>query len=153
MAKPAKQRKRPPRKGEGRPPYKPTDKDRTEILAMAGYGMPQEEIALVKGMAKNTLRKYYRDVLTTGSLVATAKVTESLYNNAVKNGNVTAQIFWLKNRAPDRWQDRVEQTVTGKVEHEHTHTARDELSSRILRIAERAAEGEGTEAPDGGTVH
>ena len=29
---------------------------------------------------------------------------ESLYRNALA-GNTTAQIFWLKNRRPDRWRD------------------------------------------------
>jgi hypothetical protein len=34
----------------------------------------------------------------------TMAVEDSLYINAEK-GNVSAQIFWLKNRASDRWQD------------------------------------------------
>lgn len=37
-------------------------------------------------------------------------VEDALFNNALK-GNITAQIFWLKNRAPDRWQDRVENKI------------------------------------------
>jgi hypothetical protein len=32
------------------------------------------------------------------------RVEESLYRNAL-GGNTTAQIFWLKNRRPDRWRD------------------------------------------------
>jgi hypothetical protein len=32
------------------------------------------------------------------------RVEESLYRNALA-GNTTAQIFWLKNRRPDRWRD------------------------------------------------
>ena len=26
--------------------------------------------------------------------------------------DVTAQIFWLKNRKPDKWRDKIEQTIT-----------------------------------------
>jgi hypothetical protein len=37
-------------------------------------------------------------------------VEDALFQNALK-GNITAQIFWLKNRAPDRWQDRVENKI------------------------------------------
>lgn len=37
----------------------------------------------------------------------TSVVEDALYNNAVK-GNVTAQIFWLKNRATDRWKDFIQ---------------------------------------------
>jgi len=35
-----------------------------------------------------------------------------LFKSAI-SGNVTAQIFWLKNRAPDRWRDRYEQNMGG----------------------------------------
>ena len=34
----------------------------------------------------------------------TQTVEDALYANAL-NGNVTAQIFWLKNRANERWRD------------------------------------------------
>lgn len=37
--------------------------------------------------------------------IADKIVEHSLFNNAV-NGNVTAQIFWLKNRQPDLWRDK-----------------------------------------------
>ena len=29
---------------------------------------------------------------------------------------VVAQIFWLKNRRPDKWKDKIEQTVVTEVE-------------------------------------
>lgn len=41
------------------------------------------------------------DVLTT----TIEAVEDALYVQAV-SGNVGAAIFWLKNRAPDKWQDR-----------------------------------------------
>jgi hypothetical protein len=44
-------------------------------------------------------------------------VEDALYTEAIK-GNVTAQIFFLKNRAPDRWGDRVDFSGGMKVEHE-----------------------------------
>ena len=44
----------------------------------------------------------------------TQTVEDALFSNAVK-GNVTAQIFWLKNRACDRWKDRYEQQLGGEV--------------------------------------
>ena len=47
----------------------------------------------------------------------TQTVEDALFSNAVK-GNVTAQIFWLKNRAPDRWKDRYEQQLGGEVKIE-----------------------------------
>ena len=42
------------------------------------------------------------------------RVENSLYQNAIA-GNVTAEIFWLKNRRPDRWRDV--QQIQGEVGH------------------------------------
>lgn len=41
----------------------------------------------------------------------TQTVEDALYASALK-GNVTAQIFWLKNRAKDRWSDRTTHEVS-----------------------------------------
>lgn len=43
----------------------------------------------------------------------TQSVEDALYSSALK-GNVIAQIFWLKNRASDRWKDVKE--VAGSLE-------------------------------------
>ena len=40
----------------------------------------------------------------------TQTVEDALYASALK-GNVIAQIFWLKNRAKDRWSDRTTHEV------------------------------------------
>ena len=42
-------------------------------------------------------------------------VEDALFANAAK-GNVTAQIFFLQNRAPDRWQDKRHFEHDGKIE-------------------------------------
>lgn len=47
-----------------------------------------------------------------------AKVVRSLYEKAT-NGDVTAQIFWLKNRQKDKWRDKQEVEQTGEVKHRH----------------------------------
>jgi len=48
------------------------------------------------------LRKHYRDELDMGETKANAQVAGFLFT-AARNGNVTAQIFWLKTRA--RWRE------------------------------------------------
>ena len=55
----------------------------------------------VVGINPKTLRKYYREELDLGETKANAQVAGFLFN-AAKNGNLTAQIFWLKTRA--RWK-------------------------------------------------
>lgn len=44
----------------------------------------------------------------------TQTVEDALYGSAL-SGNVTAQIFWLKNRARDRWSDRYEHDIPGEI--------------------------------------
>jgi hypothetical protein len=56
----------------------------------------------VIGVDPKTLRKHYRDELDLGETKANAQVAGFLFN-AAKNGNVTAQIFWLKTRA--KWRE------------------------------------------------
>lgn len=94
--------------------HEPTEKDREQVLAMAGYGLPQTDIAVVMGISKPTLIKYYREELDKGIIIANSKVIESLFINATKKYNVTAQIFWAKNRCG--WVDvkQMDQQVTHK---------------------------------------
>lgn len=49
----------------------------------------------------------------------TQVVEDALFKAAV-DGNVTAQIFWLKNRAAERWRDVAHQSISGgmKIEFE-----------------------------------
>jgi len=63
----------------------------------------------------------------------TQTVEDALYANAL-NGNVTAQIFWLKNRAKERWKDRYEHTE--KIEGELRITnAKKKLISKLDSLA------------------
>jgi hypothetical protein len=69
---------------------------------MAAYGIPESDIARVVGVDPKTLRKHYREELDLGETKGNAQVAGFLFN-AAKNGNVTAQIFWLKTRA--KWRE------------------------------------------------
>jgi hypothetical protein len=80
--------------------HKPDAVSRRQVEAMAGYGVPETDIARVIGTDAKTLRKHYRDELDTGQIKATAKVAEFLFRKATTDGSqaVTAAIFWLKTR-------------------------------------------------------
>jgi hypothetical protein len=86
----------------GRRAHKPDPAQRKQVEAMAAYGIPELNIAAVLGVDPKTLRKHYRDELDLGETKANAQVAGFLFN-AARNGNVTAQIFWLKTRA--RWRE------------------------------------------------
>jgi hypothetical protein len=76
---------------------------------MAGFGVPQEDIATFLDIDAKTLRKHFRAELDRGSIEATSKVAQSLFRMATEGNNVAAAIFWMKARAG--WSERQ------KVEH------------------------------------
>jgi hypothetical protein len=86
----------------GRRAHKPDLSQRRQVEAMAAYGIPESDIARVVGVDPKTLRKHYREELDLGETKANAQVAGYLFS-AAKNGNVTAQIFWLKTRA--KWRE------------------------------------------------
>ncbi|MEX0853890.1 MAG: ParB N-terminal domain-containing protein [Bauldia sp.] len=74
---------------------------RRQVEAMAGYGIPEVDIACVLEIDPKTLRRHYRKELAKGHIKATAKVAENLFRKATGEGreSVIAAIFWLKTRA------------------------------------------------------
>ena len=86
----------------GRRAHQPDPAQRRQVEALAAYGIPETDISRVVGIDPKTLRKCYREELDLGTAKANAQVAGFLFNSA-KNGNVTAQIFWLKTRA--RWKE------------------------------------------------
>ena len=55
---------------------------RRQVEALAGYGVPEVDIARVVSVDPKTLRKHYRDELDLGATKATAKVAEFLFRKA-----------------------------------------------------------------------
>ena len=84
----------------GRRAHKPDPFLRRQVEAMAGYGVPETDIARVLAIDPKTLRRHYREELDTGQIKATAKVAEFLFRKATTEGPqyVTAAIFWMKTR-------------------------------------------------------
>ena len=85
----------------GRPQHQPTEQARKTVEAMAGFGVPQLDIARLIGVSPETLRLHYAEELDTGGIKANAAVAKNLFRIAQGTGReaVTACIFWLKARA------------------------------------------------------
>ena len=98
----------------GRHPLKPTDEERKQVEAMAGYGVPFEMIAsLIRGgIDADTLNKHFKQELRQGKAKACAKVGQSLFQKATSGDDTTAAIWWTKTQMG--WKD------TSRVEMEHT---------------------------------
>jgi len=87
------------------------DLEQVENLASRGLGTTQ--IARALGVSWDTIDRNrkrsadFEDALKRGKARGLAQVTNSLFTSAT-DGNVTAQIFYLKNQDPKTWKDRVE---------------------------------------------
>src|SRR5690606_20338774 len=96
-----------------RPRHQPDPVLRRQVEAMAGYGVPEADIAGMIGIDPKTLRKHYRQELDQGHTKANIRVAENLFRKATGEGReaVTAAIFWLKTRA--RWKETTVNELTG----------------------------------------
>ncbi len=117
-----------------------------KLLLVQGWardGLTDEQIAKNLGIAYSTFREYVKQysalsaTLQKGKEVIDFEVENALLDSALgfeyeeqvltKDGdivtlkkfqapNTTAQIFWLKNRRPDKWRDRREVENSGSIE-------------------------------------
>ena len=121
--------------------HKPDAFQRKQVEAMAGYGVPELDIARVVGIDPKTLRRHYRDELATGHIKAGAKVAESLFHKATSDGpqSVTAAIFWLKTRVG--WKETTAHEIAGRnggpIETSEVSTR--EIAKSILAVLETTA--------------
>jgi hypothetical protein len=117
----------------------------------------------------NAWKKHHPEFLASiqkGKVIADAEVALSLYKSAtgghivkedklVSDGvggqkvitlekqlepSVTAQIFWLKNRQPDKWKDKQEVNNNIKIDKELMHKIETEFLERLARARERQKE-------------
>jgi len=101
-----------------------------------------ENIVLKQGRGKNKVRQ------------PAQRISVTLKH---AQADITACIYWLQNRRPDRWKDQrkvVEQMFKGKVEFQHNHNHEVDLSKLGVRELERlrntlakAVEGTEDQAP------
>lgn len=84
------------------------------LILLEGWardGLTDEQIAAHCGCSCSTLYEWkkrypeFAEALKKGKEVVDYEVENALLAAAM-SGNTTAQIFWLKNRRPDRWRDK-----------------------------------------------
>lgn len=96
------------------------------LILLEGWardGLNDEQIAKNIGVNVSTLydwTKKYPEIsesLKKGKEVVDFQVENALLESAL-DGNTTAQIFWLKNRRPDKWRDKQNVELSGALEAE-----------------------------------
>ena len=101
------------------------------IEGWAKEGLTDEQISRNLGISKVTFYKYkascseLNELLKRSKEVVDYEVENALYKSAI-GGNVSAMIFWLKNRRPDKWRD--------KREHSEIDLMRKELQLRERKL-------------------
>ena len=107
------------------------------LLLLKGWardGLIDVQIAENMGIAASTLyrwkneHKELSEALKRGKEVVDYQVENALLNNAL-NGHTTAQIFWLKNRRPDKWRDKQDLEHSGgiNVQNQYENMTEEEL--------------------------
>lgn len=100
---------------KGKYQYWLTSEGLTLLEGWARDGLTDEQIAKKCGISRETLNQWknkYSDISDTlkkGKEVVDYQVENALLSAALE-GNTTAQIFWLKNRRPDKWRDKPEES-------------------------------------------
>ena len=117
-----------------RPEHEPSDDLRRNVLAMSGFGLRQEDIALVTNLSIKTLCKHYKNELQRGKAVALAKVADTLYQQAI-SGNLTAAIFYLKSQGGWSERHQIEHSGPGGTPLGNNDYSR--LSFKELQLLER----------------
>jgi hypothetical protein len=93
------------RENSGRPRFEPTDEERKQVEAMAGYGVGESHIAaLIRGgIGLSTLRERFKEDLERGRAKAHAGIGKTLYQKAMA-GDVASLIWWTKTQM--RWAEQ-----------------------------------------------
>jgi DNA-binding XRE family transcriptional regulator len=110
-----------------------TDDGLTLLRGWARDGLTDMQMAHNMGISRKTLAEWkvkyscIGDTLKQSKEIADYIVENALYNEAVK-GNTTAIIFWLKNRRPKAWREKVDIGIT-----EIKDDAADELEKHFAK--------------------
>ena len=87
-----------------------------KLILVEGWkrnGLSDVQIANNLGISEPTITDYkkrfplFLKAIKKGKEIVDFEVENALYKNAIE-GNVTAQIFWLKNRRKEQWREKVE---------------------------------------------
>lgn len=119
----------------------------SQVEKLCRMGATNDDLADFFDVAVSTIHEWraehpeFSDALKNGKILADAEVADRLYQRALgyshpaekvfcSEGTIvradiveryppdtTAAIFWLKNRQPDKWRDRLPETADGPAEH------------------------------------
>lgn len=151
------------RKGAGRDPFVPTSEQRHVVEMAASCGLTTHQIMqfVINPRTKQpiglgTLHRKFQGELERGWPKAVLAVYSSLFVNATKHMNVTAQIYFLKTVGKGIFPSEASINVNATVAHSGSSLgdAGEALAAAINRLrVNGSADESGASEADGGTVH
>ena len=120
-----------------------TPEKREALLQSLGAGASRLRACEAAAIGRRTFYTWlnddddFRTDVEAAEAGCTMSVEDALYRKAL-DGNTTAMIFWLQNRAPDRWQDRRNLRVSGDPDGVpvQVQVEQDYLDRRIAELLE-----------------
>ena len=125
---------------KGKYQYWLTSEGLTLLEGWARDGLTDEQMAQRMDITAKTLYEWKKqygkicEALKKGKEVVDYQVENALLSAALE-GNTTAQIFWLKNRRPDKWRDKPDETRSAR---ENETSAQDSLVNAIQEAVKDA---------------
>ena len=114
--------------------FTPTAEQRRHVELLAGFGLPQQQIAILVGCDPKTLRKHFEAELAVGDARATAKIAQTLFSKAA-GGDTACMIFWMKARAGWREVAKVELSgPDGGPMQVEVEAVRERIAARLNRL-------------------
>ena len=120
-----------------------------QAYKLGALGLTETEIAEFWNISYRTLARWiqknptFRHRIKQGAQQADITVIQALLAQAQK-GNITAAIFWLKNRQPQKWNDRIPTPEQKVMIFNKQEMSEDELNKRITeRIINTGQNGNG----------
>jgi hypothetical protein len=101
------------------PPRKLTERTQEKFLTAMAVGADVALACKTIGVSVAAIYKLrdrspdFKAQMDEARAIADQRVVRSLYEAATKLKNVTAMIFWLKNRQPNEWRDRHDYELSG----------------------------------------
>lgn len=113
-----------------RPEFEPTTEERQKVYQLTAAGFTVEDIAKViwrygKPISDKTVRKYFKKELDTARIEAVGAVAAKLFKTAM-DGNVTAQIFYLKTRGG--WKETTVNEHSGEIVSKNVELSKAEFA-------------------------
>jgi len=96
-------------KPDGTFDHEPTETTRKLISEFSAFGITQERMAARLGICVDTLVKHYRSEIDNGKTNAVHEIANKLYNKAVDQDDLSAQIFYLKTQGG--WSDKTKEAL------------------------------------------